>query len=97
MTKRSKNSLAKLRLKRLKKNLQLGRQNLHIKKYTPGAGKLLAQFGRTDIFCPEPLREPVAEKKVRRQKQYERMLKKEAEIIHQEQFADSELVRFLRE
>ena len=95
MSKRSRDTLTKWRLSRLKRNLQLGRQNIHIKKYTLGAKELLIRFGRTDVFCPESGREQTVEKKVRRQKQYERFLDREAEIMRQERLRYSELGKFI--
>ena len=93
--KRSEGSLAKRRYKRLKKNLQLGRQNIHIKKHTPGAQELLIRYDRTEVFCPELGREATVEKRVRRHQQYERFLAREAEEMRQERLRYSELGKFM--
>ena len=95
MTRRSKSKLEEVRLERLRKNLESGKRNVHIKKPTYGAAELLEKYGRTDVFVPLPNRDQITNKKIRRHKQYERFLAKEAEIIRQEGLRYSELGRFM--
>ena len=95
MTRRSRARLEEVRLERLEKNLKAGKKNVHIKKATSGAAELLARYGRLDVFVPLPNREPKIDKKLRRQKQYERFLEREAEIMRQERLRYSELGKFM--
>ena len=95
MKRASENRLAKRRYKRLKKKLESGIANIHIKKHTLGAQELLVRYGRTDVFCPELGREATVEKKIRRHQQYERFLDREAEVIRQERLRYSELGKFI--
>ena len=97
MARRSRAKLEEIRLKRLEKNLKSGKQNIHLKKPTCGAAELLTQYDRTDVFVPLPNRDRITNKKIRRQKQYERLLRKEREQDQKAGLRHSELVEFLRE